>query len=272
MSLSGSSETPLLGRRLLFLRDSRPLRLAAAAFEALGAEVVMAPIIELLDARPEDVQAGDRAIDRLVHDYEWVILTSQEGVARFIARCESRSLTLRGDHPKFAVVGRETEAQLQEHGIHAVLTPVHNFSQRGLMEELDHMPDLAGQRFLLAAADQARPDLERYLKSRGAQVERITMYRTVAKAIEPHVIGYLAHKAIEGVFYTSSASVKTLAENLPRDVYPSFQDTVAFSIGEQTSRELAHYGVARIITAPFASIPALVEAALGFFRGANGPD
>ncbi len=266
MSLSGPSDEPLKGLRLVFLRDSPGIRRASALCHELGAEVLMAPVMDLVDPNPEDYHALNRTIDRLSDHYDWVILTSQEAVKRFFARCELRHQVLGGEHPQFAVVGAETEAQLRRHGIRPALTPGRNFSQSGLMEAFDQIPTLDGQRFLLPVAEEARRALERYLASRGAVVDRLTLYRTVALTLEPKVVRQFTHKVIDGIFYTSPFSVKALAQNLRQEHYAQFQGATAFSIGAQTSQALADHGVKSIIESPTASIPALVQVAVSFWE------
>ena len=65
---------------------------AAAALEALGAEVLLAPTVEV---RPiTDPAPLDAAIDRLA-SYDWLVFTSANGVRFFLPRLEARGRDLR---------------------------------------------------------------------------------------------------------------------------------------------------------------------------------
>ncbi len=254
----------------MFLRESAALRRAAWACQQLGADTVTAPVMDLRDPGPEDYRALNRAIDRLAHYYDWVVLTSQEGVERFVTQCEIRSQKPIGDHPQFAVVGRQTETALRRHGIRVSLAPLSDFSQQGLIDALGKLPKLSGERFLLPLADQARSLLEHFLAQHGAVVERLVLYRTVFLSLDPKAARHLADGAIDGIFYTSPSSVQAFCQNLGPNLYRRFQDAPAFSIGDQTSRVLANHAVTSIMQAPTASIPALVEVAVSFF-GTRSP-
>ncbi len=262
----GTVDAPLKGRRLLFLRQSPTVLRAIRDCQNLGAEILIAPIITVTDPDAAQSQALDTAIGVLSDRYDWVILTSQEGVERFVARCEARRRTLDGERPAFVAVGSITAAQLKRHGIIAKLTPHGDFSQSGLIEAVGKLPRIQGQRFLLPVADQARSSLEQYLRSQGALVDRMTLYRTVFLPLERTIQEKLASGAIDGIFYTSSASATALSDGLSPELCPQFQRTPAFSIGAQTSKTLASLGVTSIIEAPTASVAALVEAAIDFFR------
>lgn len=266
MKLLGTGDSPLKGRRLLFLRQSSLVHRAITACQQLGADTLLSPLLTLADPDVLDLEALDRAIDGLGDHYDWVILTSQEGVERFVSRCEARRRRLDGKTPAFAAVGSMTANALKHHNIVPTLTPAGDFSQSGLIEALAQLPRIEGQRFLLPVADQARSSIEHYLRSRGALVDRVTLYRTVSLPLEMRVQEQLARGAIDGIFYTSSASASALAESLPPGLYSSFQSSPAFSMGAPTSKTLAQLGVTSISEASTASVDALVEAAINFFR------
>ncbi len=105
-----------------------------AALEALGAEVVECPLIEI-------VRTSDDPVD--CAGYDWLVVTSPNG-AEEIAR-RGRNL------PAVAAVGPGTAEALRERGIEPAFVPVES-SQDGLLREF---PRPAG-RVLFAAAEGAR--------------------------------------------------------------------------------------------------------------------
>jgi uroporphyrinogen-III synthase len=111
--------------------QAKPL---VAALEAIGAEVVECPLIEI-------ERTSDAPIDGA--GYDWLIVTSPNG-ADEVAR---RGVNL----PSIAAVGPGTAEALREHGIEAAFVPLES-SQEGLLREF---PRPAG-RVLFAAAEGAR--------------------------------------------------------------------------------------------------------------------
>jgi uroporphyrinogen-III synthase len=111
--------------------QARPL---VHALEALGAEVVECPLIEIERISDEPVDAAG---------YDWLIVTSSNGADEIAAR--GRNL------PKIAAVGPGTAEALRTHGIEPAFVP-RDSSQDGLLREF---PRPAG-RVLFAAAEGAR--------------------------------------------------------------------------------------------------------------------
>lgn len=104
------------------------------ALEAIGADVVECPLIEIERTSDEPVDGAD---------YDWMIVTSPNG-ADEIAR---RGVNL----PRIAAVGPGTAEALRAHGIEPAFVPLES-SQEGLLREF---PRPAG-RVLFAAAEGAR--------------------------------------------------------------------------------------------------------------------
>jgi uroporphyrinogen-III synthase len=126
--------------------------------EALGAEVVECPLIEIERTSDEPVDAAG---------YDWLVVTSTNG-AEEIAR-RGRNL------PRVAAVGPGTAETLRTHGIDPAFVPSES-SQEGLLREF---PRPAG-RVLFAAAEGAR---RRAIDGLGADF--VPLYRTRLLAPEP---------------------------------------------------------------------------------------
>jgi uroporphyrinogen-III synthase len=105
-----------------------------AALEAVGAEVVECPLIEIERTSDDPIDAGG---------YDWVIVTSPNGADELAAR--GRNL------PAIAAVGSGTAEALRHHGLEPAFV-ARDSSQDGLLREF---PRPAG-RVLFAAAEGAR--------------------------------------------------------------------------------------------------------------------
>lgn len=135
--------------------QARPL---VQALEAIGAEVVECPLIEI-------ERTSDEPID--VAGYEWLIVTSPNG-ADEIAR---RGVNL----PAVAAVGPGTAEALRAHGIEPAFVPRES-SQDGLLREF---PRPEG-RVLFAAAEGARRRAIEELRA-----DFVPLYRTRLLAPDP---------------------------------------------------------------------------------------
>jgi uroporphyrinogen III methyltransferase / synthase len=120
--------------RVIVTRPRAQARPLVEALEALGADVVECPLIEIERTSDEPVDAAG---------YDWLIVTSPNGADEIAAR--GRNL------PAIAAVGPGTAETLRAHGIEPAFVPRES-SQDGLLREF---PRPAG-RVLFAAAEGAR--------------------------------------------------------------------------------------------------------------------
>jgi uroporphyrinogen III methyltransferase / synthase len=137
--------------KLIVTRPRAQAQPLVTALEAVGADVVECPLIEI-------ERTSDTPIDGA--GYEWLIVTSPNG-ADEIAR---RGVNL----PRIAAVGPGTAETLRGHGIEPAFVPLES-SQDGLLREF---PRSAG-RVLFAAAEGAR---RRPIEELGADF--VPLYRT----------------------------------------------------------------------------------------------
>ena len=99
---------PLAGRSVVITRTLEQSRKLAELLEALGAEVLAMPVLEVTD--PPDPGAVDAVIAQLA-TYDWLVLTSTNAVDRFFARLvfTDRSgealTTAKSPPPRYAAIG-----------------------------------------------------------------------------------------------------------------------------------------------------------------------
>ena len=144
--------------RVVVTRPRAQARPLVEALEAVGAEVVECPLIEI-------ERISDAPIDAA--GYDWLIVTSPNGADEIARR--GRNL------PAVAAVGPGTAEALRAHGIEPAFVPGDS-SQGGLLQEF---PRPAG-RVLFAAAEGARRGPVEEL---GADF--VPLYRTRLLAPEP---------------------------------------------------------------------------------------
>ena len=240
---------PLFGRRVVVTRTRSQASDLAARLAAAGAEVIEAPVIEIVE--PADGGAALDAAVRAVADVDWVVLTSPNGAERFCARLrDGRDLA----GVRLAVIGPGTAAVLARHGLVADLMPS-AFVAESLLEAFP-APPTGGGRVLLARAEVARDVLPEGLAARGWTVDVVTAYRTVAATPAPELVDLVASADV--VTFTSSSTVQHFLDADGRDRIPG----VVACIGPVTAATAVELGLTVDVEATSHSIPGLVDALL----------
>src|SRR3954452_7670956 len=159
---------PLAGRRGAVTPARAQASALAGRLRALGAEVVEAPAIRI---EPLPVTVPD------LRGYDLLCLTSPNGVHRLFEEVgDARALA----GPTIAVIGPGTARALREHGVVADLVP-----ERSVAESLaDALRGVPFERVLIARAEEARDLLPDALRERGAEVDVLALYRTVAEPLD----------------------------------------------------------------------------------------
>jgi uroporphyrinogen III methyltransferase / synthase len=234
---------PLAGLTVAVTRARAQASDLASRLRSLGAHVVEAPAIKIL---PLDGPAPD------LQRYDLVSLTSPNGVRLLferLARGGQDARALAG--ARIAAIGPGTAAALSERGIGADIVP-ERFVAEGLVEALADVPV---KRALIARAADARELLPDALRRRGAEVDVLALYETVA---EP--LGEAQLAAIGGadyVTFTSSSTVRFFLDGAGDRV--GYQ-TRMVSIGPVTSAALRERGLEPDVEAARHDVDGLVDA------------
>jgi uroporphyrinogen III methyltransferase / synthase len=244
-------QRPLHGRRVVVTRARAQASGTARTLAALGAEVIELPAIRIeprLDS--EDVR---RAVDE-IHTYALVCLTSPNGVhllfeALAAAGRDARALA----SATVAAIGPGTASALRDHGVIADVVPERSIAE-ALAEALADV-DVFERPVLLARAAEARDVLPDALRERGAKVDVVPLYETVAEDPDPDALA--AAREADYVTFTSSSTVR----NLLAAVGDGFPDRArVVSIGPVTSEAAREAGLDVHVQAERHDPEGLVEA------------
>ena len=169
---------PLFGRTVVVTRARAQAPALSSRLRELGAAVVEVPVIEIGEAA--DGGAARRAAAARVGSYDWLVLTSVNGVDRFFAEIpDSRAL----GGVKVAAIGRGTADALRRYRVVADLVP-EEFVAESLLDAMPAGPTDRTGRVLLARAAVARDVLPEGLRARGWEVDVVEAYRTVPAATD----------------------------------------------------------------------------------------
>ncbi len=242
---------PLFGRTVVMTRARAQASAFAHDLRTLGASVIEAPTIEVVDPSDDGVALRSAVAGLTAGEgrYDWVVFTSVNGVARTFAHIPD-SRTLAGVNT--AVVGTATAAALADYRVVADLMPEH-FVAESLAEVFPTAPPEGG-RVLLARAEVARSELPDALAAKGWEVDDVAAYRTAPAAVSEDTAAQIA--AADAVVFMSSSSVANLVDAIGLERVPS---TVA-SIGPITSAAVRQAGLDVAVEADPHTAPALLAA------------
>jgi uroporphyrinogen III methyltransferase/synthase len=224
---------PLHGRTVAVTRARAQASALAARLRGLGAEVVEAPAIRT-QALP--VELPD------VRSYDLLCVTSPTGADQLFAHLrDARELA----GVTVAAIGPGTARALRAHGVEADIVPARAVAE-GLVEALDGAAARARDasppgaafpfaRVLVARAAEGRDVLIDALRERGAHVDVVALYETLAEPLDDDTRE--AASAADYVLFTSASSVRFFAA-----AGGSLTGPRLASIGPATSAELLEHG------------------------------
>src|SRR4051794_15086384 len=245
---------PLHGKRIVVTRARAQASELARRLDALGGEPIELPAIRI---EPRiDSEEVTQAVES-IHTYALVCLTSSNGVDLLFEAMASQGRDARAlANASIAAIGSGTEAALAANGVIADIVP-ERFVAEELVQALDEL-DLQGKPVLVARAAEAREVLPDALRKKGAEVDVVTLYETVAEDPDPAAL----ERAREADFipFTSSSTVRNFVEAAGKNGIPNQARVV--SIGPVTSEAAREAGLTVDIEAERHDIDGLVEALL----------
>ena len=230
----------------------------------MGCEVIEIPFIEI--RKPSSYRPLDAALRNLA-TYDWLILTSVNGVEALFERMEQRKIDPEAlANLKIAAIGPATRAAIEQNGFRVTVTPK-EYVAESVVAALHRR--VKGKRVLLVRAKVARDVIPRELRNAGAHVDVVEAYETVvprssAKRLRALLTGKRKPHAIT---FTSSSTVRNFVDLLGlRAARAALKKSAphrgvhSASIGPVTSATLRELGLPVDIEAKEYTIPGLVTA------------
>ena len=249
--LSWLAPRALSGRTVAVTRAREQASRLAVRLAELGARVVQAPSIRVraLPGPPLDPAP-----------YDLVCVTSANGVEGLFERLRSGGRDARAlAGARVAAIGEGTAAALAAHGIAADVVP-----ERAVAEELVRaLEAVPVRRALIVRATRAREVLPDALRARGAQVDVLQTYETLAEPIAPELLERA--RSADYITFTSASSVRFFLEAADHDAELS-PATRIVSIGPVTSAALSERGLEPHVQAARHDVEGLLEALLADAR------
>ena len=249
-------EPPLAGRRIVVTRPREYAGELTGELEQLGATVLVMPLIQIEPMKDEDARALDSVLVD-VASYDWIVFTSANSVA---AVQEHLAGKLAG--VKIAAVGPATAAAVRTLGVEPAFVP----ERYAAAEIADGLGSVEGTRVLLPQADIAEPWLRTQLVARGASVDAVVAYRTVA--VDPSAVEAAElERGVDALTLASGSgarSLAALAAKFPR-VAKALEQTCIVAIGPKTAEAAREVGLTVGLVADEASAEGIVRALVSQF-------
>lgn len=222
--------------------------------EELGAEPIGFPTIRIAD--PADGGAALRSAAEAASGFDWIVLTSANGVDRFWAALEAAGGPGEGlEGVRFACIGPRTAAALARRGREAAVVAERHVAE-GLLEALP-LAEMRGRRVLLPQGAGARAILAERLKEAGAQVTEVEAYRAESDARGAEgVRERLERGEIDVLTFTSSSTVERFVEAVGTDT----RGASVAAIGPVTAQTARDLGLVVDVVAQEQTVPGLIEA------------
>jgi uroporphyrinogen-III synthase len=276
---------PLKGIRVLVGRAKHQAGALSAELRKRGAEVIEIPFIEI--RKPRSFKPLDTALTNL-GTYDWLILTSVNGVEAMWARMErereghgfSRAAKMAQSKPalaaevsrlRIAAIGPATRKAIKQRGVKVDVVPK-EYVAESVVRSLK--AKVRGKRVLLVRAKVARDVIPQELRKAGADVDVVEAYETVVpESSRRRLRAALKNRRPDVVTFTSSSTVRNFVELLGAradgkvlqpvrgwESQARLDEILMASIGPVTSATLREFGLTVDISAKEYTIPGLVEA------------
>jgi uroporphyrinogen-III synthase len=266
----------LTGKRVLVTRAREQASALSERLRSAGANPVEFPTIQIV--LPQDWSELDAALRRLYssqgESYNWLIITSVNGVSVFFERLEqlgyhSEDIQSK-QHVRIAAIGPATAAALGRYHVRADLVPEQYVGEgvvAALLRDAEQRgTSLIGQRFLLARVAEARQSLVTYLQKAGALVDDVTTYYSTLVASDDtwgqQVLQLLHDHQLDLVTFTSPCTARNFVAWFKscEGNDDMLRQTHIATIGPITSQAVRELGLHVDIEAKAFTIDGLVDA------------
>jgi len=259
---SESKKRSLSGIRVLVGRAPHQASALSSGLRKLDAQVIEIPFIEI--RKPRSYKPLDTALKNL-REYDWLILTSVNGVEAFWERLKKLGITKRRvHHLKIAAIGPATKKAIEQHGLRVHVVP-QEYVAESVVSSLRRR--VKGRRVLLARAKVARDVIPRELRRLGATVDVVEAYETVLPPASQKKLRALLkdpRRLPNVITFTSSSTVRNFVGLLGATrgrVARDHTGSICFaSIGPVTSSTLRELGLRVDTEAEAYTIPGLIQA------------
>ncbi|NHC35309.1 uroporphyrinogen-III C-methyltransferase [Scytonema millei] len=261
LATSHSPHTPLLGKTVLVTRSLGQSSQFCDRLVEMGATAIEMPALEI--GAPSSWMGLDNAIAQL-SDFDWLVLTSTNGVDYFFERLLAKGKDTRAlVGVKIAVVGQKTAQNLQQRYLQPDFIPP-DFVADSLIETFPE--SLAGKKVLFPRVETGgREVLVKQFTAKGADVVEVPAYESrCPQSIAPEALEALQIHKVDIITFASSKTVRNFCQLIAPYNNINLDGVCIASIGPQTSKDcITHLGRVDIEAEEY-TLDGLLQAIVGW--------
>jgi len=264
---------PLLGKRILVTRAREQASALIDLLTERGAEPIEFPTVKI-ERTDNAIEQSSALTDLAQGAYDWVVITSANTVTALAKRIEGMNQDSRlFARAKIAAIGPATTDSLRaELGLRPDFVPTESVAEALIAEWPD--TEMTGKRVLIPRAMEARDIVPAKLRERGAIVEVLPVYQTLAddsRAVE--MSERLVSGDVDVLTFTSSSTVRNFVEALKNagraEALEAASRCTVAAIGPVTADTARELGLPPTIVAAEHTIPGLVTALEAHYLSAS---
>ena len=254
---AGRVEEPLSGLTVVVTRAEAQAAALARPLEALGARVLLAPMIRIT---PTPLNDEIRAAVARLADYDLAVFTSVNAVSGFLDRvgeCGADGALLR--RATIVAIGPKTAAALAARGLPPDIVPAEAVAESAVEALAAAGTRLDGALVLFPRAREAREVIPEALHAAGASVDVVTVYETVGA--EALAVPAAEVEAADFIAFTASSTAEHFVHLMgPDGLARRLAGVRLCSIGPVTSETLRRHGLTVAVEADPHTVEGLVNA------------
>jgi len=195
----------LNGARVLVTRPAHQAENLSRLIQARGGEAVRFPVLDIV-AR-DNIDEIQDALKNL-GKFQWVVFISPNAV-NFALKANNGKID-RLKAVRFAAVGRATAQALEAAGLTVDAVPEQGYTSEALLV-MPQIQQIKGQSCLIVRGEGGREELANTLRSRGADVQYLEVYkRTIPSIDNSQVVQLLTQHRLDVITVTSGEALQNL--------------------------------------------------------------
>ncbi|MDP1663733.1 MAG: uroporphyrinogen-III synthase [Methylobacter sp.] len=195
----------LSGVRVLVTRPEHQAENLSRLIEERGGIAIRFPTLDIVSRNDDEIKYSLTNMD----SFQWVIFISVNAV-NFALKANSGKIG-RTESVRFAAVGRSTAQAMKVAGLPVDLMPADGYNSEALLA-MPQLQQVEGQNFLIVRGEGGREQLATTLRSRGAEVNYLEVYKRIIPRIDSSpVIELLVQHRLDVITVTSAEALQNLS-------------------------------------------------------------
>lgn len=261
----------LSGKTIVVTRAPEHSQALTIALEDAGAEVLQLPMVRFVPAKNRGPL--DAGIER-IHEFDWILFTSQVAVEFFMARSRELGKSTSDwrkdsrEFPRVATVGRATATAAVEAGLRVEYIAGAERGE-GLAAELG--PSLRGKTVFLPHSNLGGEPLAKALREAGTDVTSVEAYGTVPpERVDAEILGRIRAGGVDAVLFASPSAFRNFAAFMEKAELSELSRKVQMAaIGPTTRKAIEEMGIEVSIEAADPSTESIVTAIVNRLKAAS---